>query len=122
MSDNLKKKMIAALYEARHQTFQEVAALGVKEIFSARMTEAEQQRLADSYARVADQLLQDVLEAGYSLPPEGDLRAQLTKFGRELKAEAFYQGYSNEPDKIAEAKCEVKSEIGIAILSALGVA
>lgn len=74
---------------------------------------------------VANQLVDVVEAAGWQQTPAGDLRAQLVQLGRTLKAEEFHRDYSDMRDdaelRADEAKAEVKSEIGRAILDALGV-
>lgn len=92
-------------------------------LHKTRLTKAEQDCQAVIWREAARELLEIVEEAGYALPPKNDLRTQLTKAARELKAHTWSRGYSYEGEdvdaRIAEARAEAISDVGRVLLDAL---
>lgn len=89
---------------------------------SAEETAAFNARMKVIHADAVGEILDAVKAAGYSRPPAGDLRAQLLKLGRELKAETWDRGHSwtdDAEERAREVRAEIKSDIGRAILDAL---
>jgi hypothetical protein len=100
-----------------------IARIGEKlpGLYKIRLSKAEQNSQAMIWREAARELLEIVEDAGYATPPKNDLRGQLLKAARKLKAHSFHRGYSDdEVDcKIAEARAEAISDVGDIFLRAL---
>jgi hypothetical protein len=99
-----------------------LAESGFDQLYKKQLKVDVTKRVERRFCERANEILEKVESAGYSVPPKGDLRAQLLRVARELKACTFSSGYSGDNDveeRIAEAKADVKSDIGITLLNAL---
>jgi hypothetical protein len=93
-------------------------------LYKIRLNKVEQDSQAMIWREAARELLDIVESAGYATPPKNDLRGQLLRAARELKAHSFHRGYSSGPedevdDKVAEARAEAISDVGDVLLRAL---
>lgn len=121
--EDLLKELEKVMRLAHSEVLGILAESGFDQLYKRiKLDKIDEKRIDNRFRFHADEILEKVEAAGYALPPVGDLRAQLLRVARELKACSFSAGYSGDngvEDRIAEAKADVKSAIGAALLDAL---
>ena len=122
MSDSdLQERLIRIFKQAQGQATS-ITARYHPEIYKLKLVNGEQEQIDICLRDRALEVIDTFKQAGYALPPANDLRAQLVKFGYYLKGHQFSAGYSGDggvDDKISEAKADIISDVGRALLEAL---